>query len=137
MPRPRGREVDLGVRHDVPVLSQQQRLNRDLCELRRPDGKRSLGRLAVLRLDGNGDTVPLFDAVEPGDDPQPFGGERQRGRDRFFPAERLHLPAFTVDASVGVGALRRVDVVGERARLPLQPGEPRAVDVLVDDPCRN
>ena len=91
----------------------------------------------MLGLDRHGVTPPPLDSIDPCHYAQSLGRQRQR---RGLPVSLdlgVEIATLEVDPTVGIGALGRVDILGERLRLPLHPCKSRAVDVLVDDPRRN
>ena len=125
----------------VAVLAQQQALRAELHALGLVGAAAHVGPLAALVVDGRHPAAVRLDEVELGDEPQALGRQRHRPRvqpGRLFDlVRRRQRSAVAVDPPVGVTALHRVGRVGPFALHPLQVGEPRAVDVLVDHARRH
>ena len=141
MPRARLRKPDLAVLDPVSVLAQDRRVGGELHPLWSPDDIVPLPRAATLVLDRDRESVRKLQEVDLRADPGEGRVERDRRRrrkrrrvDRDLGGRR-RTPTLLVDAPVHVLTFNGVRVVAELAFRPLQPGQPRAVDMLVEDPC--
>ena len=134
-------EIEHALVARVAVLAQQESLHAELHPLGVVGAALDVRALAALVVDRRHAAAVRLDQVHAGNQAQALGGQRDRPRVQLLGlvdvGRRRQLAAVAVDAPVRVASFDGVGRLDPLALDPLQVGQARAVDELVDHARRH